>query len=77
MIDLQGHRFEVVCTLVSEIYDNVDIVMGIQNVYEIEGVISTRDLCLYFVKRSIPLLPSADILLKPREQRIIKSMCTL
>ena len=35
-------------TLVSEIHDNVDMVMGIKTVYEIEGVISTRDTCLRF-----------------------------
>ena len=36
IIDLHRQRFEA-CTLVSEIYDNVDMVMGIKNVYEIEG----------------------------------------
>ena len=36
-----------ITTLVSETH-NVDMVMGIKNMYEIEGVISTRDVCLYF-----------------------------
>ena len=45
--------------------------MGIKNVYEI-GVISTRDLCLHFLNRLIPIFRRTDILLKPREQRFIK-----
>ena len=43
VINLHGHRFEE-NTLVPKIHDNMDMVMGIKNVYEIEGVISTRDL---------------------------------
>ena len=29
--------------LVSEIFDNVDMVLGIKNLYELEGVIDTRE----------------------------------
>ena len=38
IIDIHGHRFEI-CTLVSEIHDNVDLVMGMKNIFELEGVI--------------------------------------
>ena len=38
IIDKHGHRFEVF-TLVSEIHDNVDLVLGMKTVYELEGVI--------------------------------------
>ena len=38
IIDIYGHRFEVF-TLVSEIHDNVDLVLGMKNVFELEGVI--------------------------------------
>ena len=34
IIDIYGHRFEVF-TLVSEIHDNVDLVLGMKNVSEI------------------------------------------
>ena len=44
MINLQGHRLEVYI-LVSEIHNNIDMVMVIKNVYEIEGVISKRETC--------------------------------
>ena len=32
IIDVHGHRFEI-CTLISEIHENVDLVLGIQNVF--------------------------------------------
>ena len=38
IIDIHGHRFEIF-TLVSEIHDNVDLVMGIKNIFELEGMI--------------------------------------
>ena len=40
--NIYAHRFEVF-TLVSEIHDNVDLVLGMKNVFELEGVIDTRD----------------------------------
>ena len=40
IVDIYVHRFEVF-TLVSEIYDNVDLVLGMKNVFELEGVIDT------------------------------------
>ena len=62
VISLQEYRFEVY-TLVSEMHVNLDMVIGIKNVYEIEGVISTRDSCLHFLSRSIPFFPKIDLLL--------------
>ena len=41
IIDVCRHRFEVF-TLVSEIHDNVDLVWGMKNVFELEGVIEIR-----------------------------------
>ena len=38
IIDIQGHRFEIF-TLVSEIHDNVDLIMGMKNIFKVEGVI--------------------------------------
>ena len=40
IIDVDGHRFEIF-TLVSEIHENVDLVIGIKNLYELEGVIDS------------------------------------
>ena len=42
IVEIHGHRFKIY-TLVSEIYENVDLVLGIKNVFELEGVINSRD----------------------------------
>ena len=39
-MDIHGHRFEIF-TLVSEICDNVDLVMGMKNIFELEGMIDS------------------------------------
>ena len=39
IIVIHGHRFEIY-TLESEIHENVHIVSGIKNVFELEGVIN-------------------------------------
>ena len=38
MIDIQGHRFEIF-TLVLEIDENIDKVLGIKNIFELEGIV--------------------------------------
>ena len=53
IIDVCGHRFEVF-TLVSEIHDNVDLVLGRKNVFELEGIIDMQDSSFKFLTRSIP-----------------------
>ena len=40
IIDVTGHRFEIYA-LVSEIHENVDLVLGSNNVFELEGVINS------------------------------------
>ena len=47
IIDVHRHRFEIY-TLVLEIHENVDLVLGIKNVFELEGVINSRDLFQIF-----------------------------
>ena len=58
--------------LVSEIHENMDLVLGIKNVFELEGVINTRDSCFKFLNRSLHIFPIDHIILKLREQRLIK-----
>ena len=41
IVDIHGHRFEIYI-LVSEIHENVNLVLGIKNVFELEGVINLR-----------------------------------
>ena len=70
IITIQKHRFEIF-TLVSEIHENVDLVLGIKNLFELEGVIDSQDSCLSFLNRSIPFFPSEKVEVKLKEQKLI------
>ena len=35
IVDIHGHRFEIY-TLVSEIHEKIDLVLGIKNIFELE-----------------------------------------
>ena len=71
IIDIHGHRFDIY-TLVSETHENVDIVLGIKNIFELEGVINLWECCFSFLNRSIPLFTKERIVLKPKEKKLIK-----
>ena len=71
IIDVHEYRFEIY-TLVSEIHENVDLVLGIKNVFKLEGVINSRDCCFKFLNRSVPLFPENCMILKLHEQKLIK-----
>ena len=51
-----GHRFDIYI-LVSEIHENVDLVLGIKNVFKLKGVINVQDCCFSFLNRSLPIFP--------------------
>ena len=70
IIDIQGHRFEIF-TLVSEIHDNVDLVMGMKNIFELEGVIDSRESCFSFLSRSIPFIPVTTVETAPASQKMV------
>ena len=69
IVDIHKHRFEI-NTLVSEIHENVDLVLGIKNVFELEGVINSWDCCFNYLNASLP--QKKHIVLKPKEQNLIK-----
>ena len=70
-VDGYGHRFEIYM-LVSEIHENVDLVIGIKNIFELEGIVSSWDCCFSFLNQSIPFFPKEHIVLKHKEQKLIK-----
>ena len=70
VIEINEHRLEVF-TLVSEIFDNVDMVLGIKNLFEIERVIDTRESSFRFLSRSIPIFPREEVIIKPGEKKMI------
>ena len=69
-VEICGHRLEVF-TLVSEIFDNVDMVLGIKNTFELEGVIDSCESCFRFLSRSIPMFPREQVVVKPGEKKLI------
>ena len=71
IVEIAGHRFEIY-TLVSEIHDNIDLVLGIKNVFELEGMFNSQECCFHFLNRSLPLFPKEKVILKPGEWKIVK-----
>ena len=70
IMTIQNHRFEIF-TLVSEIQENVDLVIGIKNLFELEGAIYSWDSCVNFLNRSIPFFPKEKVYVKPKEQKML------
>ena len=60
------------CMLVFEIHDNVDLVLGIKNIIELEGVFNSQECCFSFLNRSLSIFPKDKAILKPGEQKIVK-----
>ena len=71
IIEIHSHLFEVF-TLVSEIHDNVDLVLGMKNTYELEGIKDTQDSSFRFLNRSIPFFSKEQTIVKPKEKKFIK-----
>ena len=70
IVDIHRHRFKIF-TLVSEIHDNVDLVMGMKNIFKLEVVINSRDSCFSFLSRSIPFFPVSTIEIMPTSQKMV------
>ena len=70
IMTIQNHRFEIF-TLVSEIHENVDLVIGIKDLFELKGVIDSWDSSVNFLNRLIPFLLKEIVSVKPKKQRIL------
>ena len=71
IIEIAGHRFKIY-TLVSKIHENIDLVLGIKNVFELEGVFISWECCFSFLNRSLPIFPKEKVIIKPGEQKLVK-----
>ena len=69
-VDVHGHRFQIF-TLASEIHENVGLVLGNKNIFELEGVIDSHDSCFSFLNRSIPFFPREKTEINPKEQKLV------
>ena len=70
IMTIQNYRFEIF-TLVSKIHENVDLVVGIKNLFELEGVTDSQHSCVNFLNWSIPFFPREKVSVKLKEQRIL------
>ena len=66
------HLFEVY-TLVSEIQQNMDIILGVKNMFEIEGEISCRTSQFKFLNRSLPIFPLSTHRIKIGAKAYVKA----
>ena len=70
-VKLNGHIFGIY-TLVSELHDNVDLVLGLKNIFDLEDDLCPRDSCFKFLNRSVILYPKAKVILKPKQLKPVK-----
>ena len=70
IITIQDCIFEIF-TPVSEIHENVDLVLGIKNLFELEGMIDSRDSYLSFLNKSILFFAKEAVEVQPKEQKLI------
>ena len=69
-----NHLFEVY-TLVSEIQQNMDIILGVMNMFEIEGEVSCHTSQFKFLNRSLPIFPLFTHRIKVGAKAYVKSKC--
>ena len=51
---------------------DVYLVFDIKNIFELEGTIHSQESCFSFLNRSISFFPEEQIVMKPKEQKLIK-----
>ena len=71
IMEISGYKFKIYM-LVSKIHENVDIILGIKNVFELEGVINLWKCCFSFLNRSIPIFLKEKIIIKPGENKLVR-----
>ena len=67
-----NHLFKVY-TLVSEIQQNMDIILGVKNMFEIEGEISCCTSQFKFLNRSLPIFPLSTHKIKVGAKAYVKA----
>ena len=70
-IMIQGHLFEIY-TIVAALHESIDVVIGMKNMVELEGILNTRTSSFDFLSCSIPIYPLNDLKVKPGGKAYIK-----
>ena len=68
---IHGHIFEIY-TIVCDIEDNLDLVFGMKNMIETEGIINTRTSTYDFLGCSIPIYPVNSLDVEPVQKVYLK-----
>ena len=70
-IMIQGHLLEIY-TIVAALHESIDLVIGMKNMVELEGILKTRTSSFDFLLCSIPIYPQNDLKVKPGGKAYIK-----
>ena len=73
IMTIQNHRFEIF-TLVSEIHENVDLVIGTKTLFELEGVIDSSGFLCQFSKQVNTFLSKRESLCKTKRIKVNNSL---
>ena len=68
---VQGHLFEIY-TIVASLHESIDIVIGMKNMVELEGILNTRTSSFDLLSHSIPIYPQNYLKVKPGGRHILK-----
>ena len=69
ILDIHGHGFGIFI-LVSKIDENVDLLLSMKSIFELEGIINSRESCFSFCNRSIPFPPKRTGYIKIKRTNI-------
>ena len=69
---IEEHLFEIY-TLVSEIQQSMDLIIGVKNMFELEGEVSCRTSQFKFLNRSLPLFPLSTHRIKVGAKAYVKA----
>ena len=72
VVKIFGHRFEIF-TLVADLQEKDELVLGLKNMFELEGEYSCRSSEFRFLNRSIPIFPLSSHTIKPGARRTVKA----
>ena len=70
-IMIQGILFDIY-TIMAALHENIDLVIGMKNMVELEGILNTRTSSFDFLLCSIPIYPQNDLKVKPGDKAYIK-----
>ena len=67
---IHGHLFQFL-VLVATFAEHIELVIGIESLIQLEASLFLADLTLSVTPRSIPIYPTSEVTLVPKEQTLI------